>query len=414
MKIFWSWQSDTPGKIGRHFVRDALTEAIEILKQANEIEEPSERETREAIELDHDRKGIPGSPDLAQTIFRKIAQATAFVADVTLVGESNISAKTRAGSKKLINPNVAIEYGYALRALTDERVLLVQNRHFGEREDLPFDLKHKAGPIQFTLAPGATAGQIDVERAKLRGTLVTALRPYLQLQVVPKPGFQEKGWTTNPAVYFGPDEVLARVGVRGKDEIEYRFAEPRAFYLRLIPITVRPEPIKYAELQELVRQRQLDTLLRERYTTVGDRNRFGGIAYEPRGTSSTPRAFSQAFTSGELWAVTTEFFIHHDGELVIPTVNVENICGRVLENFCTVAMNFGFKPPYQIELGAVGLTDTRLGINKYGMSQPIYNDQITFRRVLNDVSPSARQRLIGGFLDALFDLAGEDRREHVG
>ena len=24
MKIFWSWQSDTPGKTGRHFVRDAL------------------------------------------------------------------------------------------------------------------------------------------------------------------------------------------------------------------------------------------------------------------------------------------------------------------------------------------------------------------------------------------------------
>lgn len=65
MKIFWSWQSDTPGKIGRHFVRDALAEAIEVLRQPNEIEEPSEREARETIELDHDRKGVPGSPDLA-------------------------------------------------------------------------------------------------------------------------------------------------------------------------------------------------------------------------------------------------------------------------------------------------------------------------------------------------------------
>ena len=32
MKVFWSWQADTPGKIGRHFVRDAISEAIELLK----------------------------------------------------------------------------------------------------------------------------------------------------------------------------------------------------------------------------------------------------------------------------------------------------------------------------------------------------------------------------------------------
>jgi hypothetical protein len=32
MKIFWSWQSDTPGKTGRYFVRDALLEAIRVLK----------------------------------------------------------------------------------------------------------------------------------------------------------------------------------------------------------------------------------------------------------------------------------------------------------------------------------------------------------------------------------------------
>ncbi len=413
MKIFWSWQSDTSGKIGCHFVRNALAEAIEVLKQPNEIEEPSERATREAIELDYDRKGVSGSPDLANTIFRKIEQAAVFVADVTLVGETTVPDKKQAASKKLINPNVAIEYGYALRALTDERILLVQNRHFGEREDLPFDLKHKAGPIQFTLPPNATAAQIEAEKAKLRSVLVTALRPYLQLQGVAKVAFQERAATANPAVFVGPDEVLARVGVKGTDEIEYTFAESRAFYLRLIPTTARAEAIKYTELYELARQRQLDTLLRAQYTTVGDRNRFGGIAYEPHGTSSTPRAFSQAFTSGELWAVTTEFFIRHNGELVIPTVNVENVCGRVLENFCAVAGHFGIEPPYQIEVGAVGLTGTRLGINRHGMSQPIYNDQLTFRRTLNDASPGARQKLIGSFLDALFDLAGEDRQQHV-
>jgi hypothetical protein len=49
MKVFWSWQSDTPGKVGRHFVRDALNTAIERLKETPEIEEPPAREVRSAI-----------------------------------------------------------------------------------------------------------------------------------------------------------------------------------------------------------------------------------------------------------------------------------------------------------------------------------------------------------------------------
>jgi hypothetical protein len=31
VKIFWSWQSDTPGKTGRHFVRDVLRAVVDDL-----------------------------------------------------------------------------------------------------------------------------------------------------------------------------------------------------------------------------------------------------------------------------------------------------------------------------------------------------------------------------------------------
>lgn len=147
MKIFWSWQSDTPGRIGRHFVRDAVRLAIEQLKRAPDVEEPTAAETREGIHLDHDREGVTGSPDLARTIFDKIDRAAVFIADVTAVGASD------DGSKRLINSNVAIEYGHAHHSLGDEAILMVQNTHYGDRETLPFDLKHKARPIQFCLAP---------------------------------------------------------------------------------------------------------------------------------------------------------------------------------------------------------------------------------------------------------------------
>src|SRR5437016_3034378 len=106
MKIFWSWQSDTPGKIGRFLIRDALKEAIEQLKQAPDIQEP----IRDALHLDHDVKDVAGSPDLVRTILEKIEGSEVVIADVTLVGK--VSAFDEFGEslsgKKLINSNVAI------------------------------------------------------------------------------------------------------------------------------------------------------------------------------------------------------------------------------------------------------------------------------------------------------------------
>lgn len=40
MKIFWSWQSDHPGAVSRHFVREALELAVASLNQELAIEEP--------------------------------------------------------------------------------------------------------------------------------------------------------------------------------------------------------------------------------------------------------------------------------------------------------------------------------------------------------------------------------------
>lgn len=64
MKVFWSWQSDRPGRTGRHFVRDCVQAAIEELNrtraEAAEIDEPPERD---GLVLDHDRKGTRGSPE---------------------------------------------------------------------------------------------------------------------------------------------------------------------------------------------------------------------------------------------------------------------------------------------------------------------------------------------------------------
>jgi hypothetical protein len=216
--------------------------------------------------------------------------------------------------------------------------------------------------------------------------------------------------TTRPAFYFNPSEVLARIDPGGADEIEYRFNEPRAFYLRLIPTKPRSPSLKFAELLDVVGRRRLDVLTRTLNAGFPDRNRFGAIAYEPHGTSTTPLSFSQTFPNGEIWGVTSNLILHRRDELIVPTTNVENLYRRALENYCRVASHeFGIEPPYQVELGAIGLRDTRLGIGMDTVSGPIYEDECKLRRVLNDASLSAVHRVVEEFLVALFDLAGEVR-----
>jgi len=78
MKVFWAWQSDLPGKTGRHFIKEALNEAIDRINESREIEEPDE-ELQSGMHLDHDRKGLSGSPDLlANEILKKIDASTVF------------------------------------------------------------------------------------------------------------------------------------------------------------------------------------------------------------------------------------------------------------------------------------------------------------------------------------------------
>lgn len=403
MKVFWSWQSDTPGKIGRHFVRAALSLAVEALKQAPDVEEPTAAETREGLHLDQDRQGVPGSPDLAPTIFEKIERSAVFVADVTLVGGSD------NGSKRLMNSNVAIEYGHAHHALGSEAILMVQNTHYGNRDALPFDLKHKAGPIQFNLAPAAKKADIEAEQKKLVSQLVVALRPYIERAAAQAAGaFQEAASTSSSAVFFDATEVLGRLGTGTEDEIEYRFGEPRVFYLRVMPAAALP-PMKQTQLMDIASQHRPDVLSPYRYSGHLDRNRHGVVAVEPSGTATTPRSVTQLFGTGEIWGLSTHFFSTYRGRPLIPTTKLENIYRRALSNYCDIlGTGMGIAAPYTIVLGAIGLQDTYAGVDN-SAEGPIHTDSIEVRRILHDPANASQEAVVREFVDAILDLAGVSR-----
>jgi len=138
-KVFFSWQGDTPNKCGRSFVRSALEDACKALSN-----DPTVEDAPRQVSVDSDTQGVAGQPPIVETILRKIDSASVFVGDATFVAK-------RTDGRLVPNPNVLIEYGYALKGKTHERVILVMNTAFGSptNDALPFNLCHMRWPIQF-------------------------------------------------------------------------------------------------------------------------------------------------------------------------------------------------------------------------------------------------------------------------
>jgi hypothetical protein len=416
MKVFWSWQSDTPGKIGRHFVRDALIATIEQLKQTLEIEEPTGREARSAMHLDQDRKGIPGSPDLARVILEKIEQSAVFVADVTAVGITT-TQKEGTQPKKVINPNVAIELGYALHALGDRALLMVMNEHYGSRVDLPFDLQSKAGPIIFRLPPDADRKTITAASGQLTAQLAEALELCITQHVESirqQTPFREATAANNPAMYFEPNEALATADY--PVERKYEFTSEKAMYLRLFPTYGDQPRVGLATLAPIFNQRR-PRPMSAALDGIAARNPFGSIIYVPV-ADSVIQGLTQGFEGGELWGVTGDLFVPHTSSLplprvicVIPIIDFEKIYLRTLRNYVQVAASeMKLRLPYTVEAGAIGLNDVYLAAQSK-FHGPMISNVIQKRYALNSISDDDIKLTLRRYFIDFYDLAACSREQ---
>jgi hypothetical protein len=89
--------------------------------------------------VDRDTKGNTGSPNIFDSITRKIDKAKLFVCDLSIV--------TKPG---MPNPNVLIELGYAIKTLGWDRIVCLFNKESGKIEDLPFNINHnRITPYQY-------------------------------------------------------------------------------------------------------------------------------------------------------------------------------------------------------------------------------------------------------------------------
>jgi hypothetical protein len=404
MKVFWSWQSDHDGKISHYLIRDALEAAIEKLKLPKDIEEPSEAERRANLELDHDTKGETGWTDIADSIFKKIEKSAVFVADVTPVGKTRSAGKR---AKPIMNPNVALELGYAIKAITWSSCLGVMNLAYGKIDDLPFDIhRTRSWPVTYTLKEGATKEEIEAAKKGLAEAFFLKLRPFLAKPTEqPAAGFERIQAGRPPAFWFAQG---ALVGTRG-DDVPITMPDERAIFIRLIP-TREPKLISHQRAGQLA----------SRYGSFDDfgnlymlRNDDGAAMCELMDQTHV-ESIAQYFCTGEIWGINTVILRYGEGpnRNYLDIAKIEEVFRKKLPDFIK-AMNedAGVTLPITVVGGVAGVKGRAIlfgGVRESGYSQMIKND-VVYERTLSSVDKHAVDEYLLGLFEAIFDASGRPR-----
>lgn len=291
LTVFYSWQSDTPKAINRNFIEDALEKAIKKLHATLTVQEALRDEK---LELDKDTKGVPGTPPIVDTILEKISNCGIFVPDITFVG------KTEEG-RLMPNPNVLIEYGWALKEVSHSRMIPVMNTLYGEpnAQTLPFDMRHLRHPISYKLDENATPEEKAQIKEQLTNDLAGAVRVILESGVLSNlpaeaGSFQEVPYTTNPSTYLGEGEPLS---------IEpLLFLSPaQRLFLRIIP-TTRIDEIKTSKAAlDLIRSGNLMPMNEQSGSLTFGRNKYGAFACDR--DEGRVLNLTQLFKNAELWGI---------------------------------------------------------------------------------------------------------------
>ena len=313
-KIFYSWQSDRPNNTNRGFIEDALTKAIRNLGRAdNELYTPLRD-----LELDKDTKGMPGSPPIADTIFRKIEECAVFIPDLTFCG---LTDKKRP----IPNANVLIEYGWALAKLGHERIVAVMNAAHGEPTGttLPFNIRHTRWPYHFELEEGAGADERNAVRQSLIRYFEHAIKTALATTSASSTSFTSLQPKSSTSSFVDEDDVLGILppAARGRPEpttVVWRDGS-RAF-LRVVPrIPAGPyDALQITGVLDNMPLKPFWSPQEKRQWRMG--NEWGAAVFESGGPDQIAADYIvQVTRQGEIWGIDNFWLqprrIAHEAEL---------------------------------------------------------------------------------------------------
>jgi hypothetical protein len=350
--IFFSWQADTNTKVGRNLVERALEKAVGRIGDDSTVEEAVQE-----IEVDRDTKGVAGSPPIVETIFRKIDNAAAFVPDLTFVA-------TRIDGRPSPNPNVLVEYGWALKSLSHSRIVSVMNTAFGEptAETMPFDMAHLRRPILYYCPVGADDETCKSQREALAKVLEGAIRDVLgsesfkeSLTKAPEPPKFYGHELKNDIGKFRPNGEPLGVteGYFGNPAKEIRLSDGPAIWLRVMPVS---DPGRKWSVAELKKASNVNGLIMPLLNGAGGYGNIRapdgiGIYYADGSPTTTDTVF--LFNTGELWSIDTYLLNAMAKENGISLI--EDYFKKALDQYSSVLTNLGIAPPYRWIAGMDGI-----------------------------------------------------------
>ncbi len=292
--VFFSWQSDTPTREGRNFVERALRTAVDTIAKDAAVEEA----VRDGLEVDKDTKGVPGCPPIFDTILAKIDSAAIFVPDLTFVARS-------AGGRLTPNPNVLIEYGWALKSLGYCRIIPVMNEAHGSptNETMPFDMAHLRFPITYHLRDGASETERQAAREQLANELEGALRAVFDSKeykaTLPQPpaplSFKRREPLNGRARFRSAGKPL------GADNVY--LLDGAALWLRLMPAHHQDRTWLISTLVDQAKGLAFLPLTSLGPGSIGLVKATDGCGYYPCTGDEKIPAISFVFETGETWAV---------------------------------------------------------------------------------------------------------------
>lgn len=401
--VFFSWQSDQPARAGRSFIEKALESAAEKISRDISIENA----VRDLV-VDKDTKDEPGSPPIFETILRKIDRAAVFVPDLTFVG-------TRGRGEPTPNPNVLIEYGYALKSLTHSQIVGVMNTAHGKPDELPFDLRHHRRPITYELPDTASDDERRAAREQLVRNLQAAVKTVLDSEIfkskLPRPAEPPAFVLRDPHPYRGrgrfrgPGEPIGMsrsplAWQTGDPAIAVHLADSPAMWLRLAPLSDPGRKWKIAELEAARNLLALVPLCAYgQYSSFVRGNDGVGIHAALKGEPSPTLVY--AFKTGEVWAINAWVLEQAKGRIVLE----EDRFSKSLEALAVFLKSLGMAGPYRWIAGMEELKGRYLEVGRrlgtYGPCMENVIEKEGGYRTGDDAVQSLRP-----FFDEIFDQCG--------
>jgi hypothetical protein len=355
--IFFSWQNDTPAKQGHYLVEEALKDAIRRLSTDASVEEA----IRDELEFDKDTKGVPGSPPIFDAILSKIDRAAIFVPDLTFVG-------TRLKGLPTPNPNVLLEYGWALKTLGPNRIIAVMNAAYGEptKTSMPFDLAHRRFPITYYLSDDASIEARRVELKKLTDIFVKAIGDILRSESINTSSPVGEGVRLFEPLESPDDGVsfrgasfplgFGRDPETGKSTPVYFLMGPTA-WLRLMPHHLPDRTWSIKELKDAV-ERSGHRLVPMLFSDLRSIKEEDGYGLYDRSIGAQTNSVAFAFESGEVWSLDSSM-LRHSHRAIYLQLLFEKFCD-VLPKYVAFLQTLGVEAPYRWIAGIDGVKNWEL------------------------------------------------------